>query len=332
MPEFRNMLPQLDGGPFLTDAGLETDLIFNHGIEIREFAAHTLLDDAAGRAAMTHYFRGFLELARLTRSGFILDSATWKAHSHWAADLGASAEELRHANEEAVGFAVELRDRYATRNLPVVISAQIGPKGDAYAPDGQISAAEAEDYHAEQLRWLAATDVDMVSAMTYTQSSEAIGIARAAKAADLPIVISFTVETDGRLPTGESLQSAIETVDATTGNVPAYYMINCAHPDHFAGVLTDEPWLRRIRGLRCNASRKSHAELDESEHLDCGDPFELGEQYRALISQMPWVNVLGGCCGSDLRHVTAIVDAVSQESATVSDPRWQQRAMAAVRA
>jgi len=329
MSEFRNMLPQLDGGPFLTDAGLETDLIFNHGIEIPEFAAHTLLDDPAGRAAMTHYFRGFLELARLTRSGFILDCATWKAHRHWAADLGVGPEGLRRANEEAVRFAVELRHQYAQRNMPVVISAQIGPKGDAYAPDGKISAAEAEDYHAEQLHWLAATEVDMVSAMTHTQSSEAIGIARAAKAAGLPIVISFTVETDGHLPTGESLKSAIETVDATTGSIPAYYMINCAHPDHFADVLIDEPWLRRIRGLRCNASRKSHAELDESEHLDCGDPLELGEQYRMLISQMPWINVLGGCCGSDLRHVTAIVDAVSEECANSGGQRWRQRAIAA---
>ena len=328
MPAYRQTLPQLDGGPFLTDAGLETDLIFNHGIEIPEFAAHTLLGDPTGRAAMTHYFRGFLELARLTRSGFILDCATWKAHSHWAADLGASPEELRQANREAVSFAVELRDRYGQRNMPIVISAQIGPKGDAYAPDGQISAAEAEDYHAEQLHWLAATEVDMVSAMTHTQSSEAIGIARAAKTAGLPVVISFTLETDGHLPTGESLKSAIETVDATTGNIPAYYMINCAHPDHFADVLIDEPWLRRIRGLRCNASRKSHAELDESEHLDCGDPLELGEQYHALVSQMPWINVLGGCCGSDLRHVTAIVDAVSRKDTQHDRPRWQQRVAA----
>ena len=328
MPAYRKVLPQLAGGPFLTDAGLETDLIFNHGIEIPEFASHTLLGDPAGRAAMTHYFRGFLELARLTRSGFILDCVTWKAHSHWAADLGVGPDELRRANEEAVRFAVELREQYADGELPVVINAVIGPKGDAYAPDGQISAAEAEDYHAEQLGWLAATGVDMVSALTHTQSSEAIGIARAASKAGLPIVVSFTVETDGCLPTGESLKSAIETVDASTGSIPAYYMINCAHPDHFADVLMDEPWLRRIRGLRCNASRKSHAELDESEHLDCGDPLELGEQYRTLVSQMPWINVLGGCCGSDLRHVTAIVDALSQEGAQHGDPRWRQRAIA----
>ncbi|MEM8816530.1 MAG: homocysteine S-methyltransferase family protein [Pseudomonadota bacterium] len=306
-------LPQQNRGLFLTDAGLETDLIFNHNVEIHEFAAHTLLSSAAGRAALTHYFRGFLELARLSGSGFVLDCTTWKAHSHWADDLGASAGELRLANESAVSFAAALRAEYAGNKGPIVLNAVIGPRGDAYAPDGLISAAEAEDYHSEQLGWLAATDVDMVSALTHTQSSEAIGITRAAAAVGLPIVISFTVETDGRLPTGETLQSAIETVDATTGRTPAYYMINCAHPDHFVGELADEPWLRRIRGLRCNASRKSHAELDESAHLDCGDPQELGEQYRMLVEQMPWVNVLGGCCGSDLRHLTAIVAAITGE-------------------
>ena len=104
MANYRNALPQLSGELFLTDAGLETDLIFNHGIEIREFAAHTLLPDTAGREALASYFRGFLSLARETGAGFILDSQTWKAHTHWAEDLGASENELRAANSEAIAF------------------------------------------------------------------------------------------------------------------------------------------------------------------------------------------------------------------------------------
>lgn len=310
MSIYRHQLPQLNGGLFLTDAGLETDLIFNHGIEIHEFAAHTLLPSVPGRSALKDYFRGFLELAKLNRSGFILDCPTWKAHRHWADDLGSTVEELRYANEAAVSFAAGLRDEFPANAQPIVVNAVIGPRGDAYAPEGPLSAREAEDYHAEQIGWLARTPVDMVTAMTFTQSSEAIGIVNAARKASLPIVVSFTVETDGCLPTGESLASAIRVVDSTTDSAPAYYMINCAHPDHFAGVLTDAPWLRRIRGFRCNASRQSHAELDACETLDAGNPGELGDQYRALLDAMPWANVFGGCCGSDLRHVVAIVDAI----------------------
>lgn len=311
MTSNRQHLPQASGELFLTDAGLETDLIFNKGIEIREFAAHTLLSDSAGRCALTRYFRDFLSLAKRHKTGFILDSQTWKAHSHWADDLGATESELHAANRESIDFIADLRDEFANNQGPIVLNAVIGPRGDAYAPESALSAAEAEDYHAQQIGWLAATEVEMVSALTFTQAPEAIGIVNAAEKAGMPIVVSFTVETDGTLPTGQPLGEAIAEVDAATNQSAAYFMINCAHPDHFADALTDADWLRRIRGLRCNASRCSHAELDAAEELDAGNPEELGQQYRSLLDKMPWVNVLGGCCGSDLRHVTAIASAVS---------------------
>lgn len=313
MPRFRTALPQLNGGFFLTDAGLETDLIFNHGVEIREFAAHTLLPDHAGRDALARYLRGFLELARELNAGFILDSQTWKAHAHWSEDLGASRGDLRAANEDAIAFIAALRDEFASNRGPVVLNGVVGPKGDAYAPEDLLSIADAAAYHGEQLGWLAGTDVDMVTALTFTQAKEAAGFAQAAHTAGLPSVISFTVETDGRLPDGHGLGEAVGLVDAQTDAAPAYYMVNCAHPDHFASVLEDAPWLRRIRGLRCNASRKSHEELDNSDTLDAGDPGELASQYRGLAERMPWVNVFGGCCGSDLRHVTAIARAVAAD-------------------
>ncbi len=182
----------------------------------------------------------------------------------------------------------------------------IGPRGDAYAPEVEVATDEAERYHAKQLGWLAETDIDMVTALTFTQSDEAIGFVRAAGRAGLPVVVSFTVETDGKLPTGQPLNEAIDAVDKATDASAAYFMVNCAHPDHFSHVLEDADWARRIRGIRCNASRKSHAELDESETLDDGDPVELGGQYKAIKAKMPWLNVFGGCCGSDLRHVTHI--------------------------
>ncbi len=215
------------------------------------------------------------------------------------------------ANRQAVEFASELRDRFSANAQPIVLNGLVGPRGDAYAPEEDIAATEAERYHGEQLGWLAETDVDMVTALTFTQSGEAIGFVRAAESLGLPVVVSFTVETDGRLPTGQSLGDAITAVDESTGGVAVYFMVNSAHPDHFAQQLADTEWARRIRGIRCNASRMSHAELDECDVLDDGDPTELADSYRRLRSSLPWLNVFGGCCGSDLRHVTEIARSLT---------------------
>lgn len=310
MAQYRDNLPQLSGDPFLTDAGLETDLIFNHGIEIREFAAHTLLPDPAGRKALVDYFDGFLSLARERNVGFILDSQTWKAHTHWADDLGESEDALERANRNAIDFVAGIRAHHADFAKPIVLNGVIGPRGDAYAPEAAVAADEAEAYHAKQIGWFKDTDVDMITALTFTQADEATGLVRAARAAGMPVVVSFTVETDGRLPTGQPLNEAIEQVDAGSNAGAAYFMVNCAHPDHFMPVLKDGDWARRIRGIRCNASRKSHAELDACETLDHGNPAELGGQYRNIRETMPWLNVFGGCCGSDLRHVAAVATAL----------------------
>lgn len=309
--KYRNSLPQLSAGLFLTDGGVETDLIFNHGIEIEHFAAHTLLPRPEGRDALADYFRGYLRLARDMGAGYVLDSQTWKAHMHWASDLGATADDLRTVNHESIRFIAGLREEFKTNSDPIVLNGVMGPKGDAYAPEGRITAEDAEAYHSQQLGWLAETDVDMVTALTFTQAEEAVGIVRAAREVGIPIVVSFTVETDGKLPTGQPLGEAIDSVDEATESAAAYFMVNCAHPDHFSHVLEDSSWARRIRGLRCNASRKSHAELDESETLDAGDPIELSSQYKSMVGTMPWVNVFGGCCGSDLRHVTQIARAIA---------------------
>jgi S-methylmethionine-dependent homocysteine/selenocysteine methylase len=310
MPRYRNALPQVSGDIFLTDAGVETDLIFNHGIEIREFAAHTLLYTQEGRAALTRYFEGFLNLVNEMDVGFILDSVTWKAHRHWASSLRADSAELRTANEDSLRFIADLRSDFGGNSKPIVLNAVVGPRGDAYRPEVIIAIEDAEDYFAEQFGWLAATEVDMVTALTFNQAGEAAGLVQAARAAGLPVVVSFTVETNGALPTGQRLSDAIGQVDEVTDGYPSYFMINCAHPDHFAEILEDAPWARRIRGVRANASRRGHAELDSAPELDSGDPHELADQYRKLADRMPWLNVFGGCCGSDLRHVTEIARAL----------------------
>src|SRR5262245_11566121 len=199
----------------------------------------------------------------------------------------------------------EIRDA-AGGDAPIVISGCIGPHDDGYRPGETLTADAAQEYHATQIATFADTAADMVAALTMTYPDEAIGISRAAREAGIPAVIPCTLGPDGRLPTGQSLADAIELVDEDTP--PAYYMLNCAHPLHFEGVLR-EPWARRIHGLRANASTKSHAELDAADELDTGDPDDLGARYAALRARLPHLNVVGGCCGTDHRHVGAICNA-----------------------
>lgn len=307
MARHRMHLPQLPEGPFLTDGGLETFLIFHDGFDLPHFAAFVLLRDETGTEALRSYFQRYVGLARKYGTGLVLESPTWRAGPDWAARLGCPQDELEALNRAAIQLLGGIREASGSDAPPMVISGCVGPRGDGYSPEQHMSAAEAEDYHEVQIRTFPGTEADLVSAITMTHSEEAVGITRAASAAGMPAVVSFTVETDGRLPSGQPLEEAIRAVDEATGAAPAHYMINCAHPDHFRSVLENGGHrLRRIRGLRANASRKSHAELDEATELDAGDPVELGEQYRALRDLLPELNVLGGCCGTDHRHVDAI--------------------------
>lgn len=301
-------LPQLDS-VFLTDAGLETDLIFNHGIDLPLFASITLLASPEGVAALEDYFRGFLDLAVRKKCGVVLESATWRASPDWAEPLGYSGAELDSLNSAAIALLQRLRDEYLAQLPAIVISGCIGPRGDGYDPGKIMSVDEAQAYHSHQISKLVAAGADQVSAITMTNVPEAIGIARATSALSVPVAISFTVETDGRLPTGEPLAAALAVVDAATDDYPAYYMINCAHPSHFRAVLeAGGDWVGRIGGLRANASRCSHAELDVMSELDRGDANELAAHYREIRARFPGINVLGGCCGTDLGHVTAIAN------------------------
>ncbi len=309
MAQYRQKLPQLGSGTFISDGGMETVLIFHEGVELPHFAAFTLLASEEGRRRLRDYYRRYLDIAKRHGTGFVLDSATWRANADWGARLGYPPDKLKAANEAAMELISGLRQGYERRGMPIVLGGAIGPRGDGYKA-GAMNAAEAEDYHGEQIATFAGTEADMVSAFTLTNIDEAIGIARAARAHGMPCAISFTVETDGRLVTGRSIEEAIETTDAATGGAPAYYMINCAHPAHFDTVLAQGgAWVKRIAGIRANASMMSHAELDESEVLDAGDPADLGRRYRQLIAALPHLRVLGGCCGTDHRHVAAICEA-----------------------
>jgi homocysteine S-methyltransferase len=299
----RAELPQLSGEPFITDGGMETVLIFDYGLELPDFASFVLLDDPEGAQALRSYYQTFLDIARERGAGIVLDTPTWRANADWGERLGYSTEALADVNRRGVDLLEELRQDAVGTEL--VISGCIGPRGDGYVVGEMMTPEQAESYHEAQVTTFAGTAADLVSALTMTYVDEAIGIVRAAEKAGIPSVISFTLETDGRLPSGTALRDAVAEVDAETGGAAAYFMVNCAHPTHFGHVLADGG-LERVRGLRANASSKSHEELDESEELDQGDPHELAEQYRDLRRLWPSLTVVGGCCGTDHRHVDAI--------------------------
>jgi S-methylmethionine-dependent homocysteine/selenocysteine methylase len=312
---YRDALPQLRETPFLTDGGIETTLIFHEGHELPYFAAYDLMTREGGEDALRRYFEPYLRIARDRGVGIVLETATWRANPDWGARLGHGPAQLAQLNRRAVELLDDLRAEYETVSAPVVVSGCIGPRGDGYVVGETMSAEAAEAYHATQIGTFAETAADLVTALTMTYADEAVGIVRAARAAGMPAVISFTVETDGHLPSGQALRAAIEEVDERTGGAAAYFMLNCAHPSHFDAVL--EPgttWTDRVIGLRANASRLSHAELDEAEELDTGNPEELALEYVALRERLPRLTVLGGCCGTDHRHVAAICGAWVEET------------------
>lgn len=304
------MLPQLNDRLYITDGGLETVLIFHHDIDLPHFAAFVLLDDEKRISLIRDYYLDYIRIARETDCGFILETPTWRASQDWASKLGYSAEALRDLNIKAIELLLTIQAE--NTDISTVVSGCIGPRGDGYIAESMMSAEEAQSYHNCQILAFKTAGAEMVTAITMTYGEEAIGITKAAKANDLPVAISFTVEIDGRLPSGQALRDAIIEVDAATNDGPDYYMVNCAHPNHFEHVLeAGDDWMQRIRGLRCNASKCSHAELDEAEELDAGNPQELGADIARLKKAHPHLTILGGCCGTDHRHVAEMAQNCS---------------------
>ncbi len=320
MPRYRNALPQLSDRPFLTDGGFETTLIFHDGFELPEFAAFCMLDDEKGTEAMRRYYRKYLDIAAELGTGFVLETPTWRANPKWAAKLGYDRDRLNELNRRSVDFVAELRDEYDGLIKDIVISGNIGPHDDGYNPSEKLSADDAERYHSDQIGIFADSEADLVTALTMTYSDEAIGIVRAAKSHGIPSVISFTVETNGALPSGQTLGEAISQVDRETDGGPVYFMVNCAHPTHFDFALDPgSDWAGRIYGTRVNASKMSHAELDEAEELDDGNPSELAEDHTKLFSGLPKLSIIGGCCGTDHRHVAEAAKVLVNAKAAAAD-------------
>ena len=248
MAKYRNHLPQLSSTFFINNGGLGTTLIFHEGVELPYFAIFYVLKDEVGCIWMRNHLRRFVNIARKYNVGIILESATWRASIDWIRKLGYSDQDVINVNYKAIQLLDDIRNEYGDENIPIVITGSVGPRGDGYNPTTIMSAEEAQLYHAAQIGIISQTNADMVTALTLTYPEEAIGIARASKAVGIPVVISFTVESNGKLPTGQTLTEAIEFVDKATQCAPAYYMVDCAHPISFEHVLTSkEAWVRRIR-------------------------------------------------------------------------------------
>jgi S-methylmethionine-dependent homocysteine/selenocysteine methylase len=321
MTKSNGILPNESSDLFLTDGGLETTLVFLEGFELPCFAAFDLLKDEKGYHALKDYYKRYLAIAEKLNTGFILESPTWRANPDWMATIGYPSSAIAEMNKKAIQLLFDLKKEFGNRINNIIISGCIGPRGDGYIPENSMLAEEAENYHSTQIKELSEASVNMISAITMNYVEEAIGITRAANAVKLPVVISFTVETDGKLPTGMSLKEAIKKVDESVEVPPLYYMINCAHPTHFIKELLDnknEEWVSRIRGIRANASCKSHAELDEATELDRGDPQDLAKQYKVLKEAIHHLNVFGGCCGTDEEHIIEIVNQVKTTPSTTA--------------
>ncbi len=293
---------------YVTDGGLETDLIFHHGVDLPEFAAFPLVEDEQGRDVLTQYYGGYAAIAARAGAGLTLDAPTWRANPDWAAIVGYDAAALDRVNRAAIEFMHGLAEKYRSELglSDVKVGGLHGPRGDGYVAGEDADPDEAAEYHSAQVRSAAAAGADQVTVLTMTGPGEAIGFVRAVRDAGLPVAVGFTVETDGRLPDGTSLRDAVARVDAEAA--PDYFLVNCAHPSHIAPALDAgaNGWTSRIEGIRPNASRMSHAELDEAPELDEGDPAELAEGIDGLRAKLPNLRIVGGCCGTDSRHVAAL--------------------------
>ena len=307
MSKYRNDLPQLNGDLFLTNGGLETTLIYHENIQIPCFASFDILKDEKGCQWMKNYLRSFVDIGEKSNVGFILESATWRANSDWIRKLNYDDKDIRNINRKSIHLLEEVRNEYEGSTFPIVLTASIGPRGDGYNPSILMTPQQSQIYHSEQIEILSQTNVDMISAITLNYPNEAIGIVNAAKQFHMPIIISFTLENNGKLATGHTLKEAIQIVDQATNNTPIYYMVNCTHPTVLLNLIhVNEDWLKRIRGIKGNASKKSHDELDQCKELDDGNPLEFAEDIRTLLYKLNNLNVLGGCCGTDQRHLQQV--------------------------
>ena len=314
--------PRLDNKFYLTEGGSETEIMYKWGFELPEFEMYPLLDNPQADEIIRNMFRRYFEVAAQHDTGMLLNGHDYRASPDWGAKLGYSPEALRNMQHRVIDFLDGMRAEYADRVSDVYIAACIGPRGDAYGSGGEITADEAEDYHSVQLKNLDGTAADMAVAATFNNVPEAIGVIRAANGAGRPIGVSLTLTPEGRLRSGPGLGEAIETIDEATDGGAAWFGTNCSHPLEFEPALAEQgPWLDRLRYIRPNAARMDKIALCSLGHLEDGDPVELGGQMGEVARRLPRADIIGGCCGTDERHLSEIARNVNAARGGESKPR-----------
>lgn len=304
------ILPSPNGPIFLTEAGIETYIEYKMGFPLKHFCLFDLLNNPRATAAITDYYRNLLDVAKTHKTGMILCGLHYRASPDWGALMEYTPEALAEINIRAVKLLQSLADAYRSDSLPVLISACIGPRGDAYQLNQTLTVESAEAYHTIQIQTVKDAGADIITALTLNSVDEAIGITKAAQTIGIPVVISFTVDETSRLKTGPSLKQAIEQTDAATNAGPTYYMLNCSHPVDFEPALEPGNWITRLNGIRPNASALDKGTLCKLGHLEEGDPIALGQQMGTLASRFPHISVWGGCCGTDAVHINEIAKNV----------------------
>jgi homocysteine S-methyltransferase len=311
MPTPFPLPPAGSGELFLTEGGSETEIMYRHGYELPEFAMFPLLENPTARAAMRGMYCEQLDVAAEHGLSFLLTGMDYRASPDWGAKLGYSAQALADANIAAIDFLRDIAQDYAGQIPRLLVGGILGPRGDAYSLNQTITAASAEDYHAVQLQTLKRAGVDFAIAQTINNIPEAVGIARAAAAINMPLSISLTLDSSGRLKSGPSLGEAITEIDRLSDDTaPAFYMLNCSHPVEYAPAITANGWTHRLRGVRPNASKMEKIALCKLGHIEDGDPVELGQQMADLRARFPHMDIFGGCCGTGAAHLREMAKAL----------------------
>ena len=303
---------QVSGLIYLTEGGQETEVMYRHGFDLPEFAMFPLLDQPDAVEVVRAMYSAVLDTAERHGCAVLLGGLDYRASPDWAGLIGYDPTALAAMQTRAIEFLREVSDPYRDRLPDVRIAGIVGPRGDAYQVNPTITADESEEYHSVQLATLAASGVDLVEAMTFNNVDEAVGLARAASSAGLPLSVSFVLDSDHNLNGGPSLKEAIESVDAAAGSDrPAFYGINCSHPFEFMPAIESGEWFKRIRCLRPNAAAADKISLCTLGHLEEGDPVELGSLMGQLAADYPHIDIWGGCCGTWDKHLDHIARSVT---------------------
>jgi homocysteine S-methyltransferase len=304
--------PRLENKFYLTEGGTETEILYKWGYELPEFAMFTLLENAEANECVLGMYRRYFDVAEAYGTGILVTGHDYRASPDWARKLGYSLKGLTEMQHRTIQFLTDIRAEYEGRVSDVYVSGCIGPRGDAYGTGGGISEAESEDYHSVQLSNLVETDADMAIAQTFNNIPEAIGVVRAATAIGIPIGVCLTLTTDALLRSGPTLKEAVETIDDRTGGAAAWFGTNCSHPVEFEPAISEAgAWAERLRYIRPNATQMEKIALCKLGHLEDGDPVELGHQIGDVARRFPNADILGGCCGTDERHLGEIAKNVN---------------------